>query len=77
MALTFQDFFDWDELNYRDFQYYLVDIAASSKYPELIGREALLEVSTVRVLAFAGPLTEQVVEVALSPDKEMRAVDRE
>ena len=41
--LHFLDYFDWDLMNYADFQYYRVRIAAFATQPHLVGREALLE----------------------------------
>lgn len=47
--LHFLDYFDWDDMNYADFQYCRVRIAAFPAHPELIGREALLEHQYARV----------------------------
>jgi hypothetical protein len=41
--LNFIDFFDWDLMNYADYQYYRVRIAAFPTQPHLVGREALIE----------------------------------
>lgn len=54
-ALHFLAFFDWNQLDYRDLQYYHVSIAAFDKHPHLIGREALIERQYVPVF-----LVEQV-----------------
>jgi hypothetical protein len=43
-------FFDFDELNFRDFRYYEVVIQASKTHPEIIGRVALIEVEYTKVL---------------------------
>jgi hypothetical protein len=43
-------FFDFDKLGYRDFRYFEVVIYASTKYPEIVGRAALIEVEHTRVL---------------------------
>jgi hypothetical protein len=43
-------FFDFDELGYRDFRYFEVVIHASTKYPEIVGRSALIEVEHAKVL---------------------------
>jgi len=40
--LHFLDFFDWDKMNYIDFQYYRVRITAFASQPQLVGREALV-----------------------------------
>jgi hypothetical protein len=42
--LAFEDFFDWDSIGCLDFHYYRVKIEQFADHPELIGREALLEV---------------------------------
>jgi hypothetical protein len=47
--LHFLDFFDWDKMNYIDFQYYRVRIAAFASQPHLVGREALLQHSHAKV----------------------------
>ena len=49
--LRFIDFFDFDQSGYVDFQYYLVSIESSSKYPNLQGHRALIEILNARVLA--------------------------
>jgi hypothetical protein len=43
-------FFDFDQLGYRDFRYYEVLIHASSAYPEIVGRPALIEFDDAKVL---------------------------
>lgn len=49
--LRFIQFFDWWDLGFRDFAYYRVRIASSSRYPHLVGRDALLPVgSSVKVI---------------------------
>ena len=65
MAMIFRDFFDWDPLGYRDMQYFLVEISASCKFPELIGRDALIEVLYARVLVFPGTVTDDELRDAL------------
>jgi hypothetical protein len=52
--LRFIWFFDWSELDFRDFQYCRVRIVASSRYPHLVGRDALLPV-TDNVRMFCEP----------------------
>ncbi len=49
--MHFIEFFDWAQLDYRDFQYYRVQIAAFDEQPHLVGREALIERRNVRVFA--------------------------
>jgi hypothetical protein len=49
-SLHFIDYFDWDLLNYRDFQYYRCRISGFEEQPELIGREVLIETRYARVL---------------------------
>ncbi len=51
MTLRFLDFFDWRVCDYRDLQYYLVQIVESRSYPHLVGREALIDVGDADVLA--------------------------
>jgi hypothetical protein len=55
--LRFIQFFDWWDLGFRDFAFYRVRIVGSSRYPHLVGRDALVPVSSsVRVLcAFVAP----------------------
>lgn len=53
MSLRLIEFFDWGTLDYRDWKLLRVEIAASTAYPDVVGREGLLEVSSVKVLAFA------------------------
>lgn len=49
--LRFIQFFDWSDLGFRDFAYYRVRIVDSSRYPHLVGRDALLPVgSSVKVI---------------------------
>ena len=43
-------FFDFDTLGYRDYRYFEVLVHASTKYPDIIGRAALIEVQHARVL---------------------------
>jgi hypothetical protein len=47
--LHFLEFFDWNLLDYRDFQYYRVSIVAFEEQPHLVGREALIERQYVKV----------------------------
>jgi hypothetical protein len=41
--LLFIAYFDWDEMDYIDFRYYRVKIAAFASHPEVVGRQALIE----------------------------------
>ena len=43
-------FFDFDWQNYRDYRYFEVLIQASTRYPEIAGRVALLEVDNASVM---------------------------
>jgi len=43
--LRFIWFFDWANLEFRDFEFYRVRIVSSSRYPHLVGRDALLPVT--------------------------------
>jgi hypothetical protein len=40
--MLFVDYFDFDKLGYRDFEYYQVRIIASNECPDLIDRDALI-----------------------------------
>jgi len=40
--LRFLKYFDFDMLGFRDFYYYQVRIIGSDKYPDIIGRDALI-----------------------------------
>lgn len=48
-VLEFVDYFDFDGLGCLDFKYVLAKISAFPEYPELVGREALLETDHVDV----------------------------
>jgi hypothetical protein len=49
--LRFIQFFDWSDLDFRDFAFYRVRVVGSSRYPHLVGRDALLPVtSSVKVI---------------------------
>jgi hypothetical protein len=41
--LHFVDYFDWDQMDYQDFQYYRAKIASFPAHPETVGLEVLLE----------------------------------
>jgi hypothetical protein len=48
--LRFIQFFDWWDLGFRDFAFYRVRIVGSQRYPHLVGRDALVPVtSSVRM----------------------------
>jgi|SRR5579859_4306797 len=49
VEMHFISFFDWNKLDYRDFQYYNVRIAAFDEHPHLVGREALIDRQYVKV----------------------------
>jgi hypothetical protein len=44
LDLRFLQYFDWDVLGTRDLAYYRVRIVSSLKYPELVGKDALVPV---------------------------------
>lgn len=46
--LRFVQFFDWDELGARDFEYVLVRIVSWHSHPHLVTRYALVEYTTVK-----------------------------
>jgi hypothetical protein len=50
LELQLLRFFDFDQLGVRDFRYYEVLISASAKYPEIVGRVALVEVQDAKVV---------------------------
>jgi hypothetical protein len=43
-------FFDFDQLGHRDFEYFEVVVRSSPKYPEIVGRAALIEFTSAKVL---------------------------
>jgi hypothetical protein len=49
--LHFLDYFDWNQMDFVDFQYYRVRIVKFSAHPHLVGREALLEHQYAKVFA--------------------------
>jgi hypothetical protein len=53
--LRFLDYYDWDELGMRDYQYYLVEIVSFVNHPELERRHALVEVQHALVKARRRP----------------------
>ena len=50
MELEFVDFFDWGRFGYWDLQYFLVRVAGTVKYPDLIGRDAVLGADSAQVI---------------------------
>ena len=42
-------FFDFDSVGYRDYRYFEVAVSASTKYSDIVGRAALIEVEHARV----------------------------
>lgn len=50
VLLLFIDFFDWDRFGYIDFQYYRVEIAKCDEHPQIIGRQALVDVHHARII---------------------------
>ena len=48
--LSLLDFFDWQQLGWRDFRYFLVHVKALPAHPSLIGCCGLVEVGDVDVL---------------------------
>jgi len=40
--LRYLKYFDFDMLGFRDFSYYQVRVVASNKYPDIVGRDALI-----------------------------------
>ena len=42
--LRFLQFFDWDNLGFREFAYYRVRIVASHRHARVVGKDALVEV---------------------------------
>jgi len=51
LELHFLDYFDWDKMNYVDFQYYRVRIASFPSQLHLEGREALLDHQYAKVFS--------------------------
>ena len=49
LSLLFIDFFDWDDFGYIDFRYYRVKVTACAEHPEVLGRQALVEVGYANV----------------------------
>jgi hypothetical protein len=60
IILEFLDFFDWGQAAFRDLQYFLVKIGSSTKYGNLKGREALVQVDHARVLVAEPGISEEL-----------------
>jgi hypothetical protein len=56
ITLEFVDYFDFSQIPTKDFHYYLCKIRSFPKHPEYEGREALLQVSDVKVFHDEGTL---------------------
>ena len=41
--ISFKSYFDWDQFGLIDFRYYLGIITSSTKYPDIVGHEVLIE----------------------------------
>lgn len=50
LSLTLLDFFDWNELTWRDFRYFRVKINGIQGDPDKVGREGLIDALDVDVL---------------------------
>jgi hypothetical protein len=49
-VLAFREYFDWDQHGLIDFRFYRASILESSRYPDLEGREALIETIHARII---------------------------
>ena len=55
LDLRFMQYFDWDDLGPKDLAYYRVRIVASTKHPDVVGKDALVAVGPlVKVWSEAG-----------------------
>ena len=50
LKLTLEDFFDWEQSNWRDFRYYLTRIDAFEGREDLVGQQAIVDVLEVDIL---------------------------
>jgi hypothetical protein len=50
VEIVFREYFDWDHFDLIDFRYYLGTIVTSSKYPEIIGHQVLVETIYAKVM---------------------------
>ncbi len=55
--MRFIDFFDFDQAGYLNFRYYLVHIESSARHVALAGHQALVDVSSAKVLAEPAPVS--------------------
>jgi hypothetical protein len=54
LELAFLGYFDWAVVDHRDFAYYRVRIVGSAKYPDVVGKDALVPIGPhIRVLGEA------------------------
>ena len=49
-VIAFLEYFDWDQFGLIDFRYYLGTIISSSKYPQVIGYQVLVETIHAKVI---------------------------
>jgi hypothetical protein len=49
LSLVFIDFYDFDDFGYIDLRYYLVRVLRCGDHPELVGRDALIDVRHAEV----------------------------
>jgi hypothetical protein len=57
VEIVFREYFDWDQFGLIDFRYYLGTIVSSSKYPEIIGHQVLVETIYAKVMHDERPTT--------------------
>jgi hypothetical protein len=51
LSLALIDYFDWDRFGYIDMQYYMVRIILCDEHPDIVGRNALIDVHHARIEA--------------------------
>lgn len=56
--IAFREYFDWNQFGLIDFGYYLGVIVSSSKYPEIVGHQVLIQTIYGKVM-YSGDSTEQ------------------
>jgi hypothetical protein len=49
-VIAFLEYFDWDQFSLIDFRYYLGTIISSSKYPDIVGHQVLVETIYTKVM---------------------------
>lgn len=54
--IAFQEYFDWDQFGLIDFRYYFGTIISSTKYPEIIGHQVLIETIYAKVMYEERPI---------------------